>query len=70
MPVFRKILDRDLGGDLRSVLAILATIAAIVGQLADFADAWKAASGGALTLTALLTVLGRWTSIGNAPKST
>ena len=64
----KRILDRDLGADLRSLLAVLATVATIVGQLADFADQWKIASGGALTLAGLLTVIGRWTKIGDAPQ--
>lgn len=55
----RSILDRDLGADLRSTLAVVATIATVVGQLADLADEWKVASGGVLTFSALLTVIGR-----------
>lgn len=60
----RNILDRDLGADLRTILTVLATIAAIVQALLD--EMSKLGVVGPISITVILSLIGRFLNFGNA----
>lgn len=59
----RNILDRDLGADLRTILTVLATIAAIVQALLD--EMSKLGVVGPISITVVLSLIGRFLTVGN-----
>jgi hypothetical protein len=61
----RTILNRDLGADLRSIVGLLAGAGAIVKLIAEDLDKSGYVAGGGLTVAMILTVIGRWSKVGN-----
>ena len=63
----KQLLDRDLGADLRSVIAVVSTVLAALMIASE--ELGKVGPTAALTLPVILTIVGRWTQLGNVKPS-